>query len=76
MEKFRERLLQQEKDKFVDHRFNKALVRRLTGLEGDALTRFMIYKRPSYEFTLFSTEYDFQYFIKNAGEEFKKGKTF
>ena len=75
MEKFRERLLQQEKDKFVDHRFNKALVRRLTGLEGDALTRFMIYKRPSYEFTLFSTEYDFQYFIKNAGEEFKKGKT-
>src|SRR5687767_10070452 len=28
---FQKRLLQQEQDKFVEHRFNKALVRRLTG---------------------------------------------
>jgi hypothetical protein len=72
MERFRARLLEQEREKFVDHRFNKALVRRLTGLDGEALTRFMLQYRPTYEFTLLSSEYDFQYYIKKSGEEFKK----
>jgi len=76
MEKFRERLLEQEREKFVDHRFNKGLVRRLTGFDGDELTQFMLKYRPTYEFVLFSSEYDFQYYIKKSGEEFKKPKTF
>ena len=76
MEKFRERLLEQEREKFVDHKFNKALVRRLTGLENDTLVKFMQQYRPSYEFALFSSEYDFQLYIKTAGEEFKKAKSF
>jgi hypothetical protein len=76
MEKFRERLLEQEREKFVDHRFSKALVRRLTQLDGDELARFMLKYRPRYEFALYSSEYDFQLYIKNAGEEFKKFKTF
>lgn len=76
MERFRERLLQQEREKFVDHRFNKALVKRLTELDGEELTRFMLRYRPDYEFALYSSEYDFQYYIKKSGEEFKKTKTF
>jgi hypothetical protein len=76
MEKFRERLLEQEKEKFVDHRFSKALVRRLTQLDGEQLTQFMQQYRPTYEFTLYSNEYDFQFYIKKSGEEFKKKKTF
>lgn len=76
MEKFRERLLEQEREKFVDHKFNKALVRQLTGLDGDALLKFMLQYRPSYEFALLSSEYEFRLYIKNAGEEFKKKKTF
>ena len=72
MLKFQERLLEQERDKFVDHRFSKALVRRLTELDGDRLELFMIKYRPTYEFTVSTSEYDFQLYIKNAAEQFQK----
>ena len=73
MESFQKRLLLEEQDKFIDHRFNKALVRRLTLLEGAALDSFMRIYRPSYTFTKFAGEYDFQYYIKEAFYRFKKG---
>ena len=76
MVRFQERLLQQEKDKFIDHRFNKALVRRLTNLEGDELNRFMVLYRPEYEFTLYSNDYDFQLYIKEALAVYRKQKSF
>jgi hypothetical protein len=77
MERFKQRLMEQEKEKFVDHRFNKGLVRRLTGLEGDALTSFMNKYRPTYEFTAITRDYEFQLYIKKAFEEFRQtAKTF
>jgi hypothetical protein len=74
MEKFQERLIQQEKDKFIDYRFNKGLVKRLTGLEGEQLDLFMLTYRPPYEFIIATSEYDFQSYIKMAAEEFKREK--
>lgn len=74
--RFQERLLQQERDKYVDYRFNKALVRRLTNLDGTELDRFMALYRPTYEFILYSSEYNFQLYIKNAFAQFKTGKAF
>lgn len=76
MEKFRERLIQQEMDKFIDHRFNKLLVKQLTGLENEKLDIFMARYRPPYEFCLHAREYDFRLYIKKAGEEFKSGADF
>jgi len=76
MEKFQQRLLEQEREKFIDHRFNKALVRSLTGLEGDDLDRFMQIYRPSYEFAAVASEYDFRLYIKNMFEIYKHKKTF
>ena len=76
MLKFQERLLEQERDKSVDHRFNKGLVRRLTGLDGEELNQFMQRFRPSFEFANRSSEYDFQFYIKKAFEVFKSNKTF
>lgn len=70
--RFKERLIEQEHDKFVDHRFNRGLVRKLTGLDGDSLEVFMVRYRPSYDFTLLTSDYDFQLFIKKAGENFKR----
>lgn len=63
---FQRRLLQEERDKFVDHRFNKALVRRLTMLTGEALDSFMVMFRPSYLFTQQAGDYEFQYYIKQC----------
>lgn len=45
---FQERLLQQEQDKYVDHRFTKRFVRQLTQLEVPELDTFMSIYRPDY----------------------------
>ena len=70
---FQKRLLAQEQEKFIDHRFNKGLVRRLTGADGEALDSFMIIYRPPYFFALASEEYDFQKYIKDSYVRFKRG---
>lgn len=70
---FQKRLLLQEQDKFIDHRFNKGLVRRLTNLDGNELDSFMQLYRPPYFFTLGSGDYDFQKYIKDSFERFKNG---
>ncbi len=75
MEHFRQRLEQEERDKFVDHRFTKLLVKRLTGItQEDELTDFMKKYRPTYEFTAGTSDYDFQFFIRIAYDEYKKTK--
>jgi hypothetical protein len=76
MQRFQQRLLQEERDKFVDHRFNKALVRRLTNLSGEELDKFMTTYRPSYEFTVYTSDYDFQSYIKEAFQKYKQQKSF
>ena len=73
MAAFKERLLQQERDKAVDHRFNKALVKRLTLLDSTRLDSFMRTFRPSYLFTQVSSDYEFQEYIKIALYRFKRG---
>jgi plasmid maintenance system killer protein len=73
MESFKQRLLQDERDKFIDHRFNKALVRRLTMLDSTRLESFMRIYRPSYLFTQISTDYEFQEYIKVALYRFHRG---
>jgi hypothetical protein len=71
MLKFQQRLLEQEQDKFIDHRFNKQLVKRLTNLDGEKLDSFMVLYRPSYQFTLATSDYDFQLYIKLCSDQFK-----
>lgn len=75
-EKFKERLEEQERQKSIDHRFSKLLVKRLTALDGNDLDVFMIRYRPSYAFALVASDYDFQLYIKKCYELFKQTKTF
>lgn len=75
MEHFRQRLEQEERDKFVDRRFTKLLVKRLTGLQKEEeVSSFMKKYRPTFEFTAGTSDYDFQYYIKIAFTEFKKSQ--
>jgi len=71
MLKFQERLVGQEHEKFIDHRFNKQLVRRLTNLNSENLGSFMVIYRPTYQFTLLASDYEFQSYIKKCYEYFK-----
>jgi hypothetical protein len=76
MERFRERLEEEERDKFVDRRFNRGLVKRLTGITiEEELADFMRKYRPTFDFTTVTSDYEFQYFIKIAYQEYKKDKT-
>lgn len=72
---FQQRLLNEEREKFIDHRFSKALVLRLTGLIGEARDSFMLRCRPGYEFCLYAGEYDFQLYIKQCYEAYKLQKS-
>jgi hypothetical protein len=71
LERFKDFLIRQEQDKYVDHRFNKALVKRITNLTSPALDSFMVEYRPTYE-TLkgFETEYEYYEYIKGCSQSF------
>jgi hypothetical protein len=71
---FQKRLLQEEEDKFIDHRFSKSIVREITLLTGEELNAFMKLYRPDYEFTKYSTDYEFYEYIKKAYLNFKAVK--
>ena len=71
MEALQRRLEEEEQDKYIDHRWNKAVVKRVTGLEPPALDTFMRQYRPSYEFIQScQTEYEFYKYIQEWGKFF------
>jgi len=74
MAQFRQRLLREEEDKFIDHRFTKALVKKITGLSGPNQDEFMKKYRPSLEFTRYATDYEFDEYIKLAAQEYERRK--
>jgi hypothetical protein len=73
---FQNRLLQEEEDKFIDHRFSKTIVREITLLTGEELNTFMKLYRPDYEFTKYSTDYEFYDYIKKSYLKYKAVKGF
>ena len=73
MEAFQKRLEWEEKENYVDHRFTRAIVRKVTGLEPPALDTFMKEYRPSYEFIQScENEYEFYHFIQEWGKSFSE----
>ena len=76
MLQFQARVIQQEKDAFIDQRFTRSLVRRLTGLSGESLEVFMQLYRPTYEFTKYTSDYDFQLYIRESANIFQAKKAF
>ncbi len=61
------RLLEEEQDKYVDYRFNKTLVKRITGLQRPAIDTFMRLYRPSYQFIRnCENDYEFYKYIKDC----------
>lgn len=61
---FQARLLAEEEQRYIDNRFSKPLIRRLTGLDSTALDQFQERFRPSLEFTRGASDYEFQRYIK------------
>jgi hypothetical protein len=71
---FQHRLVDEEQDKFVDHRFSKYIVKKTTHLNNEELDTFMIKYRPSYDFCKRSSDYDFLEYIKLAFRQYKQDR--
>ncbi len=65
------RLIEEEQDKYIDSRFSKRIVLKLTGLNGALQDTFMRKYRPSYNFTTKTIDIDFYQFIQIAAKHFK-----
>ncbi len=68
---FQQRLEEEERNNYIDHRFSRSLVKKITGLEPPALDTFMHQYRPSYEFIQSCvTDYEFYKYIFDWGKTF------
>jgi hypothetical protein len=70
-EAFQKRLIQDEEYDYVSHRFTKALVKKISGLEPPALDTFMHDYRPAYRLLRsFETEYEYYQFLQSSVQSF------
>lgn len=69
--KLQERLIKEEQDKYVDKRFSKLMVRRLTNLISPGLENFMNKYRPSYFMVLALNDLELGYYVQQCFKHFK-----
>jgi len=68
---FQARLEAQEQEQFINYRFNKKFVGRITQLAGAELDTFMVRYRPNYEFASMADEISFNRYVLNASYAYK-----
>lgn len=70
---FQKRLVTEEQDKYISHRFNKGLVKKLTGLNAPELDSFMKEFKPTLDMTIQFNDLEFGQFIIEAFKYYKAG---
>jgi hypothetical protein len=60
------RLIQEEQDKYVDFRFNRKFVKKVTNLADQALVKFMYKYRPPYDFVAIVNDLELGYYIQQC----------
>ncbi|MGN6421157.1 MAG: hypothetical protein ACTHMC_26825 [Pseudobacter sp.] len=66
MAQFRDRLIREEMEKYIDHRFSRPLIVKLTGLRGAELEAFIAQYRPALLFVQVATDYEMGMYIKEC----------
>ena len=69
---FQKRLEVEEQEKYVNYRFSKVFIKRITGLQSPLLDTFLVWYRPTYDFTKNSDELSFNKYILDAQKHFNK----
>jgi hypothetical protein len=69
------RLLQQEQEKYVNNRYSKAFVRKITKLQSPELDTFMVRYRPEYEVVRLLNDLELGYYIQQSFEQYKAART-
>lgn len=74
MQAFHDRLISQEQEAFIKHRFSKALVRRVTTADNDSIiTQFIEIYLPSFLFATTASDYVFHKYVKDSYDRYKMG---
>jgi hypothetical protein len=68
------RLLSQEQEKYINYRFTKRFVQKLTKLDGPRLDLFMDYCKPSYPTLGLLNDLELGYYIQQKLIQFKQGR--
>ena len=63
---FQKRLLMEEQDKYIDHRFTKRLVTQLTGLKTPSIEPFMAFCRPPYDMLITMNDLELGYYVEQS----------
>jgi len=71
--KLRKRLAQGEKDYYIDYKFPRAYVARVTRLRGDSLQQFMVRYRPAYSFCRKASGEDILLYINDRLKKYRNG---
>lgn len=72
---FKNRLLQEEQDRYIDYRFSSKTIKRITGLSGDSLLAYKKMYRPDYYFVVNTTLTQFYQYILNTSYAFRRKYT-
>jgi hypothetical protein len=72
--KFNKVLIRDEQAEYVDRKFNKGTVTRITGLQSDSRLAFLAGYRPTYQFMKKATDYDVELYIKKSLVQFRAEK--
>ena len=65
-----QRLLIEEQDKYINHRFTKRLIKQLTPLDGKALDSFINIYRPNYDVMLMMNDLELGYYVEQCYKDF------
>lgn len=74
MENLQKRLIMQEQDKYVSHRFNKVFVRKVTQLVSPDLDTFMNRYRPEYELLVALNDLELAYYTQKCYEHYRANR--
>jgi hypothetical protein len=70
-EKLKKRILKEEEQHYIDYRYSREYISRLTHLKGDSLQKFMEEYRPSYDFARKAATVDILIFINDSYKQFR-----
>ena len=68
------RLIEQEEEKYVNSRYSKKFVRKITKLESPELDSFMVHYRPSHELVKQLNELELGYWVQKSYEQYKAAR--
>ena len=71
LEALQKRLVEQEEDKYIDHRFSKPFVRKITKLQSPELENFMRIYRPTYQLCQMYNDLELGYYIEKCYDQYK-----